>query len=181
MCSGRRSRRCRITCQLYFQELYDFELAFIKWRLTRLHSSAALQKRVFTRFASRVLHQKYKEDFLHFFLLRFLHLPLVSLPFFACLSDFIIFAFCLPSFSIFAFSPFLFFRSCGSRPFASVSYFIFSGGFLSVTFRLRSRTCGVLIASTIALLAVCLFLLFASPCRTLSIVPVSAFWSFLLL
>ncbi|OEH79719.1 c2 domain-containing protein [Cyclospora cayetanensis] len=46
---GRRSRRCRITCQLYFQELYDFELAFIKWRLSRLCSSAILQHRVFNR------------------------------------------------------------------------------------------------------------------------------------
>lgn len=193
--------------QLYFQELYDFELAFIKWRLTRLHSSAALQKRVFNRFASRVLRQECKSGFLHSCLLGFLHLPPAKLS-----SSWFLYLFlpacptlsfspsCLLSFSVFAFSPFLFLRGCGSGPLpaqafvrllfvfsvsvclhALVSHFIFSGDFLTMTFRLRFRTCSFLIGSTIAILAACLFLLFVSPCRTLSIIPVAAFLSFSLL
>lgn len=49
VCAGRRSRRCRISFHLYFQELYDFELSFVKWRLVRLVSATSLQNKVTAR------------------------------------------------------------------------------------------------------------------------------------
>ncbi|PHJ15490.1 c2 domain-containing, partial [Cystoisospora suis] len=46
---GRRSRRCRISFHLYFQELYDFELSFVKWRLVRISSATSIQRKVSDR------------------------------------------------------------------------------------------------------------------------------------
>ncbi|KAF8822535.1 hypothetical protein IE077_003544, partial [Cardiosporidium cionae] len=42
---GHRCKRCRLSFQLCFQELYDFELSFIKWRLRDIKSAGALQQR----------------------------------------------------------------------------------------------------------------------------------------
>ncbi|KAK2196923.1 bifunctional C2 domain/C2 domain superfamily [Babesia duncani] len=42
MVNGERRLRCRISFDLYFQEMYDFELSFLNWRLNDVRSSLDL-------------------------------------------------------------------------------------------------------------------------------------------